>query len=59
MAWADSGWGEMVGENCEIGTWSWTGRTAVGGNWWVRFVREEQGADLGLQCLWELVGENC
>ena len=42
---------ERVGENCERGTGSWLERTVVGGNWWVRIVREEQGAGLSGQCL--------
>ena len=45
--------------NCERGTGSWLGRTVFGGNWWVRIVREEQGAGLGGQWLVVLLGERC
>ena len=51
LAWADSVWAELLGENCERGTGSWLGRTVFGGNWLVRIVREEQGTGLLGQCL--------
>ena len=37
---ADSGWGELVVENCETGTGSWLVRIVFGGNWWVRILRD-------------------
>ena len=47
LAWVDSVWGELLGENFERRNASRPMWTVVGGNWWVRIVREEPGASLG------------